>query len=102
MRKLPFEPASFDAIVSEYAVDHLNREGIAQTLAEAKRVLKPEGDFLLMLVANDRWVKLAFGPALSHGGTRGPAWWNDRVKEAGFQIAEQGTVPATLYYLLRR
>jgi SAM-dependent methyltransferase len=102
MRKLPFEAGSFDAIVSCYAVDHLNREGINQALAEAARVLKPGGDFLLMLVANDRWAKLAFGPVLSHGGTRGSAWWTARVQEAGFQVLEEGTSPATLYLLLRR
>jgi ubiquinone/menaquinone biosynthesis C-methylase UbiE len=102
MRKLPFEAGSFDAIISSYAVDHLNREGIDQALAEAARVLKPGGDFLLVLVANDRWVKFAFGPLLSHGGTRGSAWWGARVKEAGFQVVEEGTSPATLYFLLRR
>jgi len=102
MRKLPFETASFDAIVSSYAVDHLNREGVGQALSEAARVVKPGGEFLLILVANDAWVKYAFGPALSHGGTRGPAWWRDRIREAGFQVAEEGTAPATLYFLLRR
>jgi ubiquinone/menaquinone biosynthesis C-methylase UbiE len=102
MRKLSFEAGSFDAIVSSYAVDHLNREGVDQALTEAARVLKPGGEFLLMLVANDRWVKFAFGPLLSHGGTRGPAWWAARIKEAGFQVVEEGTSPATLYFLLRR
>jgi SAM-dependent methyltransferase len=102
MRKLPFESASFDAIVSSYAVDHLNREGINKALAEAARVVKPGGEFLLMLIANDKWVKCFFGPLLSHGGTRGSAWWNTRVKEAGFQVVEEGTSPATLYFLLRR
>ncbi len=102
MRKLPFETASFDAIVSAYAVDHLNRDGITEALAEAARVLRPGGDFLLMLVANDRWVKLAFGPLLSHGGTRGPWWWDAKVKEAGFQVLEEGSSPATQYFLLRR
>jgi SAM-dependent methyltransferase len=102
MRKLPFEAASFDAIVSSYAVDHLNREGIKQALAEAARVVKPGGEFLLMLIANDKWVKFLFGPVLSHGGTRGSDWWNMRVKEAGFEVVEQGTSPATLYFLLRR
>ncbi len=102
MRRLPFEAASFDAIVSAYAVDHLGREGAKQALAEASRVIKPEGDFLLILVANDRWTKFAFGPLLSHGGTRGADWWRERVNEAGFQVVEQGTAPATLYFLLRR
>jgi ubiquinone/menaquinone biosynthesis C-methylase UbiE len=102
MRKLPFQPDSFDALVSAYAVDHLNREGISQALGEAARVLKPGGDFLLILVNNDGWAKFAFGPLLSHGGTRSPAWWAARAKEAGFQIVEEGTTPATMYFLLRR
>src|SRR6266849_8441325 len=46
MRKLPFEPATFDAIVSAYAMDHLNRQGSDQSLTEAARVIKPGGDFL--------------------------------------------------------
>lgn len=102
MRKLPFEPAAFDAVVSAYAIDHLNRQGINQSLAEAARVLKPGGDFLLMVVANDRWVKLTFGPLLSHAGARGPAWWTARLQEAGFQVLEEGTRPVTLYLLARR
>ena len=102
MRQLPFDSASFDAIVSAYAIDHLGRQGIQEALAEAARVVKPGGDVLLMMVANDKWVKFAFGPILSHGGTRGAAWWTERAKEAGFQVAEQGTAPATLYLLLRR
>ena len=102
MRKLPFENNTFDAVVSAYAVDHLRRDGVKQALAEAARVMKPGSEFLLMLVANDGWVKLAFGPILGHGGTRGPGWWSERVKEAGFETLETGTAPATLYFLLRR
>lgn len=102
MRKLPFEPAAFDAIVSAYAIDHLNRKGIDQSLAEAARVVKPGGDFLLILIANDPWVKFTFGPMLMHSGTRGAAWWSARLHEAGFQVLEEGTQPVTLYLLARR
>jgi len=102
MRKLPFEPATFDAIVSAYAMDHLNREGSIQSLAEAARVLKPGGDFLLMLVAKEPWIEFTFGPLIMHAGTRGAAWWGPRVQEAGFQVVEEGTRPATLYILARR
>lgn len=103
MRKLPFEPASFDAVVSAYAMDHLNRQGSIEALAEAHRVLKPGGDFLLILVSNDAWARFAFGPVLSHGGTRGATWWRDRMREAGFvDIAEEGNKPLTLYLLARR
>lgn len=102
MRKLPFEPSSFDAIVSAYAVDHVGREGAKQVLTESNRVLKPGGDFLLILVGNDAWTKFAFGPLLTHGGTRGASWWSERSREAGFQVTEVGTSPASLFLLLRR
>ncbi len=101
MRKLPFEPASFDAIVSAYAMDHLNRQGSAQALAEAARVLKPGGDFLLMIIANEKWAKFAFGPLLSHS-TRPTSWWTANVPSAGFRILEAGTRPLTFYILARR
>lgn len=102
MRKLPFEPSSFDAIVSAYAMDHLNRKGTDQSLAEAARVLKPGGDFLLMLIANEKWAKFTFGPLLSHGGFRGAGWWASHVEEAGFQVVEEGTRPFTFFLLARR
>ena len=102
MRQLPFEPASFDAIVSAYAIDHLNRDGIRQTLSEAARVVKPGGDFLLMVTAKEPWIGFAFGPLLVHQRNLGPDWWNSRLQEAGFKIVEEGTRPATLYVLARR
>jgi SAM-dependent methyltransferase len=102
MRKLPFEPASFDAIVSAYAVDHLNHDGIIQALAEAARVAKPGVDFLLILVGKEPWAEFAFGPMIIHSGARGPAWWSARLQDAGFQILEEGTRPGTLYLLARR
>jgi len=102
MRKLPFEPAAFDAVVSAYAIDHLNRQGTDQALAEAARVLKPGGELLLMIIANEKWAKFAFGPLLSNGGPRGATWWTTHVRQAGFQILEQGTRPLTFYLLSRR
>ncbi len=102
MRKLPFEPAAFDAVVSAYAIDHLNRQGTDQSLSEAARVLKPGGELLLMIIANEKWAKFAFGPLLSHGGPRGEDWWTTHVQQAGFQVMEQGTRPLTFYLLARR
>lgn len=102
MRKLPFEPASFDGIISCYAIDHLRREGVTQTLAEAFRVLKPGGELLLMIVGKDPWIQFVFGPLLLHGGTRGTDYWTTRVKEAGFEVKESGMRPATFYVFARR
>lgn len=99
MRQLPFKSAEFDAIVSSYAVDHLNRDGVQKSLAEADRVLKPGGELLLMLIAKDPWLQFTFGPLLLHGGTRGLPWWTSRLQEAGFQVVEHGMRPATLYML---
>lgn len=100
MLKLPFADRSFDAIVSAYAMDHLGRDGARTALSEAHRVLKPGGQFLLLLVANDAWAKLAFGPLLSHGGIRGAGWWRDAAASAGFEIREEGARPVTTYFLL--
>ena len=102
MRKLPFEAAAFDGVVSAYAMDHVNRQGTDQALAEAARVLKPGGDFLLMVIANEKWAKFAFGPLMSHGGTRGEQWWTSHVENAGFEVLEVGTRPLTFYILARR
>lgn len=102
MLDLPFDDESFDALVSAYAMDHLGRNGARTALAEAHRVLRPGGDFLLILVANDGWAKFAFGPLLSHGGTYGAGWWRDAATTAGFQVREEGTQPITTYFLLTR
>jgi SAM-dependent methyltransferase len=100
MLNLPFADHAFDAIVSAYAMDHLGRNGARTALAEAHRVLKPGGDFLLILVANDGWAKLAFGPLLSHGGLYGRDWWRGAASQAGFDIREEGARPVTSYFLL--
>jgi SAM-dependent methyltransferase len=102
MRQMPVESASFDAIVSAYAIDHLNRDGIHQALGEAARVLKPDGQFLLMVIAKDLWFNLAWGPLFPHTHLAGRDQWNGFLHDAGFEILETGTQPATLYFLARK
>ncbi|MCX6605217.1 MAG: class I SAM-dependent methyltransferase [Acidobacteria bacterium] len=102
MRQMPLEPASFDAIVSSYAIDHLNSKGIQQSLAEANRVLKPNGEFLLMVISKDAWMNFTWGPVFFHGGTRPATRWTQLLNEANFDVPEQGTKPATLYFLARK
>jgi SAM-dependent methyltransferase len=101
MRKLPFGSAEFDAVVSAYAMDHVNRAGSDQAIAEAARVLKSGGEFLLMVVAVEPWTEFAFGPLLMHSG-RGSDWWTEHVRNAGFEVMEEGTRPFTFYILARR
>jgi ubiquinone/menaquinone biosynthesis C-methylase UbiE len=102
MRKLPFETATFDGVVSTYAIDHLGHDGISAALSEASRVLKPNGEFLMMVIAKDVWLHVAFGPLLLHSGTRSPARWTSLLQEAGLQVVEQGTHVGSLYLLARK
>jgi ubiquinone/menaquinone biosynthesis C-methylase UbiE len=102
MRQMPFEPATFDAVVSAYAIDHLNRQGIGQALGEANRVLKPGGEFLLIVIARDVYLKFAFGPLMAHSGMVLSDFWERNLRDAGFEILEQGNPPATKFVLARK
>jgi SAM-dependent methyltransferase len=105
MRELPFGDASFDAAVSSFAIDHLNREGVARSLAELHRVVRPDGQMLLMVINQDGWVRTAFPFFMHHGyfgGRPRPERWRAALETAGFDVVEQGTQPATLYLLARR
>jgi ubiquinone/menaquinone biosynthesis C-methylase UbiE len=102
MRQMPFEPASFDAVVSTYAIDHLNPPGVVQALSEAHRVLKPNGEFLLMVLSSDAWMKFVWGPIALHSHLRGAGRWLQLLRDAGFETTEHGAKPATLYFLSRK
>jgi SAM-dependent methyltransferase len=99
MRKLPFPDASFDAIVSTYAIDHLPRNDIPGALSEAARVLRPGGEFLLEVMYPDAWMRFAYGPLMMHGARAGDirSRWTAMMETAGFRALEQGTAPATFY-----
>jgi SAM-dependent methyltransferase len=110
MRSLPFDDGSFDGIVSTYAIDHLNRDGITKALAEASRVLKPGGSFLLMVIRVDAWMAFVnplfglHGLAGLHGGGGSDVdqAWTSRLATAGFELVERGHAPGTAYFLVRK
>jgi SAM-dependent methyltransferase len=101
-RELPFGSETFDAAISLAAIDHLPRADIPKALAEAARVLKPGGDFLLMLVNADGWAKLASPHAVGHHPSADPNRWRALLAAAGFDVVNQGTQPAVLYFLARK
>lgn len=102
MRELPFPPASFDAVVSAYAMDHLRSEGADKAVSEAARVLRPGGAFLLEIVHPDAWMAFAYGPMFFHHFRPRPERWIARLRGAGLTVLEQGTRPGTLYFLARK
>jgi ubiquinone/menaquinone biosynthesis C-methylase UbiE len=104
MRQIPFADDSFDAAVSSFAIDHLNREGVTRALSEAHRILRPGGEFLFIVLNVDRWVKLAYPLPHGHGyfsGAPPEEHWRRALEGAGFEVVEIGTQPATLYLLAR-
>jgi SAM-dependent methyltransferase len=104
LRAMPFPPASFDAAVSAAVIDHLNRDGVARSLSEIARVLRPRGQFLLMVINPDKYVRYAFPFLIAHGyfGPRTPSeLWRARLTTAGFAVQEEGTQPGTLYFLCK-
>ena len=105
MRQMPFLAGTFDAAVSAYAIDHLHADGVTRALAEASRVLRPHGQFLLLVVNVDWWVRIAFPSPHGHGYFSRPQYvqkWRNALTTAGFNVVEVGTQPATLYFLAER
>lgn len=105
MREIPLDDDSFDGAVSAFAIDHLRAEGIRMALSEISRVLRPEGEFLLFVVNPDGWVRFAYPMFSAHGyfgGTSNPDRWRSLLAAADFDIIEDGTQPAALYFLSRK
>ncbi len=101
MRDMPFKDGEFDAVVSAYAMDHLRSQGIVKAMAEVARVLKPRGEFLLLIVNVD-WLTWLVSPPIAHHPPQDPARWRTLLEQGGFVVEEQGTRPATLYFLSRK
>ena len=105
MRSMPLETGSFDAAVSAFAIDHLSSDGAAKALAEVARVLRPDGEFMLMIIHGDGWARLAYPLVHRHmyyGRRSALDRWSARLSAAGFDIVEHGTPPMTLYFLCRK
>jgi SAM-dependent methyltransferase len=99
-RELPLPTGAYDGVISSFAIDHITRNGIPKALSEARRVLKPGGEFLLMIVNVDAWVLLT-SPPLAHHPRANPTRWRTMLETAGFDVVEQGTKPMTMYFLSR-
>ncbi|HSR66312.1 MAG TPA: class I SAM-dependent methyltransferase [Acidobacteriota bacterium] len=105
MREMPFPDASFDAAVSAYAIDHLSREGVENSLSEVRRVLRSEGEFLLIVINPDIWIRMAYPFFVHHGyfgGRTDHQRWRSHLIDAGFQVTEMGTTPGSLYFLAHK
>jgi ubiquinone/menaquinone biosynthesis C-methylase UbiE len=90
MAALDFPPASFDAVVSFYAIIHVPREEQPALLARIHRWLKPGGAFLALWALGE-WE----GTEPDWQGWGAPMWWShydqatnlQMLRAAGFAIA---------------
>jgi hypothetical protein len=60
--------------------------------SKTSSLVKPGGDFLPMVIANDTGNKLVFGPLLAHGGTRAAEWWIGTRKKQVFKFLRRAIV----------
>jgi len=105
IRAMPFPDASYDAAVSAFVIDHLRGDGVARAMSEVSRVLKPGGEFLMIVLNVDGWVKVAYPLPHGHGYfSHSPALerWTAAVDAAGLKVVEHGTRPAILYVLCKK
>jgi SAM-dependent methyltransferase len=106
MRTLPFRDGAFDAAISVTAIDHLRWPDIELALRETARVLKPGGQFLVISLNPDTWVRVAIPLSLHGHGYWGQAQTRERWRTAfdrcGFTVTDVGIAPATLYWLVTR
>jgi SAM-dependent methyltransferase len=102
MRRMPFGPGEFDGVVSTYAIDHLPRQGMQEALGEVARVLKPGGEFLMVVFRKDPWLNVVYGPMLLHQRKVPENFWDGLLTSAGLNVEERGTFPGSVYYLCRR
>ena len=101
-RELPLGTAAYDGVISVAALDHLPRAGIPKALGEAARVLKPGGEFLLMIVNVDGWTWFASPHAIAHHRPADASRWRALLESSGFDVLEQGTQPGMLYFFSRK
>jgi SAM-dependent methyltransferase len=101
-RELPLATGAYDGVISVAAIDHIPRAGIPKALAEAARVLKPGGEFLLTIVNVDAWAWFASPHAIAHHRPPDASRWRALLESSGFDVVEQGTQPGSLYFFCRK
>lgn len=101
MLSLPFDDADFDGVASSYAIDHLNLTEIPGVFGGINRVLRMEGQFLLMVIVPNVWTIITYGPMV-HLGFPKRAFWRRALADAGLSLEEEGSVGGTAYFLSRK
>ena len=100
MLDLPFEDGAFDGAVSSFALDHL-KGAIPRALSEVRRVLRPDGEFLLMVILPDAFMHVCY-PGLVALAFISRDRWHTLFREIGFEVVEERTNAGGGWFLLRK
>ena len=86
VRHMPFPDASFDAVMCCYLLELLDEADIRLTLREVSRVLRPGGNFSLILIGQNLEL---FNRVYGVAGRLVPAFWGRQVEQAAPGMAEE-------------
>lgn len=106
-RKMPFEDAAFETVMSVSVLEHI--PNVQPFFAEARRVLKPGGTLVISMPLVDMDAYMAFPPiarkmglgfaadayvkrvhrSFKHINLHEPEWWLTAVRDAGFTIERE-------------
>jgi len=86
VRNLPFENASFDAVVCCYLFELLSYDDIRLTLGEIRRVLRAGGTFSLVVIGESGKF---FNRLYNFAGGLAPAFWGRQVERAAIGLIEE-------------
>ena len=98
-RHLPFRNDSFDAVVCCYLLELLSTDDIATALQEFRRVLRPRGNFTLVLIGQHTGL---FNVAYKVCGGIAPAFWGRQVDSGLPDMMEAAQLTVTAEKTLRQ
>ncbi|MBI3392385.1 MAG: tetratricopeptide repeat protein [Nitrospirae bacterium] len=87
---LPFADASFDLVAGIEVLEHVPEERVAETLTEIRRVCR--GAVFLTVANTTATQPHDFFKDLSHVTMKPLGWWQERMREAGFDLVD-GELP---------
>lgn len=101
MRSLPFADKDFDGVASSFAIDHLESEEIPGVFSGINRVMRQDGQFLLMVIVPNIWTIITYGPMVHLSFQKRP-FWRNALEKTGFSLEGEGCVGGTAYFLARK
>jgi ubiquinone/menaquinone biosynthesis C-methylase UbiE len=99
VRSMPFQNASFDAVVCCYLFELLSRDDIRVTLREIRRVLRAGGTFALVVIGQDTKF---FNRLYDVAGKLVPAFWGRQVEHAVPELIHEAGLRLTTSHIVRQ